>query len=131
MESHVSAGLNHEYDNQPKKIDQIVKPALNQAAKQESLRKTEMKLDALEEESEGESKCCSDLGKSYTDESIEDHVMCKVKFIKEVSFWMENIVHISDKIVFFQDWTESAKTTDILVFFPFSIFWYQYIIIHF
>ncbi|XP_015058297.1 eIF-2-alpha kinase GCN2 isoform X3 [Solanum pennellii] len=79
---HVSAGLNHEYDNQPKKIDQIVKPALNQAAKQESLRKAEMKLDALEEESEGESKCCSDLSKSYTDESIEDHVMCKNIFLE-------------------------------------------------
>ncbi|XP_049381059.1 eIF-2-alpha kinase GCN2 [Solanum stenotomum] len=79
---HVSAGLNHEYDNQPKKIDQIVKPALNQAAKQESLRKAEMKLDALEEESEGESKCCSDLSKSHTDESIEDHVMCKNIFLE-------------------------------------------------
>ncbi|XP_055836159.1 eIF-2-alpha kinase GCN2 isoform X3 [Solanum dulcamara] len=82
VESHVSADLNHEYDNQPKKIDQIVKPALKQAAKQESLRKAEMKLDALEEESEDESKCCSDLGKSYTDESIEDHVMCKNIFLE-------------------------------------------------
>ncbi|KAK6776172.1 hypothetical protein RDI58_027173 [Solanum bulbocastanum] len=79
---HVSAGLNHEYDNQPKKIDQIVKPTLNQAAKQESLRKAEMKLDALEEESEGESKCCSDLSNSYTDESIEDHVTCKNIFLE-------------------------------------------------
>lgn len=64
-----------------------MKPALNQAAKQESFRKAEMKLDALEEESEGESKCCSDLSKSNTDESIEDHVMCKVKAIKEFNFW--------------------------------------------
>ncbi|XP_060216255.1 eIF-2-alpha kinase GCN2 isoform X2 [Lycium barbarum] len=81
VESHVSAGLKHEYDNQQKKIDQIVKPALNQAAKQESLRKAEMKLDALEEESEGESKSCRDLSRSYTDESIEDHVMFKNIFL--------------------------------------------------
>lgn len=102
VESHVSVGLNHEYDNQQKKINQIVKPALHQAAKQESLRKAENKLDALEEESEGESKSSSDLSKSYTDESIEDHVMCKVKFIKIISFTfeMENFIHISGEIVF-------------------------------
>ncbi|PHT68374.1 hypothetical protein T459_27861, partial [Capsicum annuum] len=82
VESHVSVGLNHEYDNQQKKINQIVKPALHQAAKQESLRKAENKLDALEEESEGESKSSSDLSKSYTDESIEDHVMCKNIFLE-------------------------------------------------
>ncbi|MCD7468234.1 hypothetical protein HAX54_006235, partial [Datura stramonium] len=82
VESHVSAGLNHEYDNQQKKIDQIVKPALKQAAKQESLCKAEMKLDALEEKSEAESKSCSDLGGSYTDGSIEDHVMCKNIFLE-------------------------------------------------
>ncbi|KAK4341295.1 hypothetical protein RND71_039796 [Anisodus tanguticus] len=82
VESHVSAGLKHEYDNQQKQIDQIVKPALNQAAKQESLRKAEMKLNALKEESEGESKSCSDLSKSYTDESVEDHVMGKNIFLE-------------------------------------------------
>ncbi|KAM3303594.1 eIF-2-alpha kinase GCN2 isoform X1 [Capsicum chacoense] len=82
VESHVSVGLNHEYDNQQKKINQIVKPALHQAVKQESLRKAENKLDALEEESEGESKSSSDLIKSYTDESIEDHVMCKNIFLE-------------------------------------------------
>lgn len=82
VQSHVSEGLTHEYDNQQKKIDQIVKPALNEAAKQDSLRKAEMKLDDLEEESVGESKSCSDLSKSYTDESTEDHVMCKNIFLE-------------------------------------------------
>nr|XP_009786512.1 PREDICTED: probable serine/threonine-protein kinase GCN2 isoform X2 [Nicotiana sylvestris] len=82
VQSHVSDGLKHEYDNQQKKIDQIVKPALNEAAKQDSLRKAEMKLDDLEEESVGESKSCSDLSKSYTDESTEDHVMCKNIFLE-------------------------------------------------
>ncbi|KAK4375064.1 hypothetical protein RND71_005741 [Anisodus tanguticus] len=70
VESHVSAGLKHEYDNRQKKIDQIVKPALNEAAKQESFLKAEMKLDALEEESEGE-RNLSDSGDAQRETETE------------------------------------------------------------